>query len=168
MTRVGRTVRRAVDDSCSASLGIIFDNFLNVSLVLPGSPAHLSGQVALYDKLLSVDGTPLQSSSTQQEVQELLRRDAGQRVKLLFARARFRKDQTPREEEVELVAAPLLTMHLAQLHNRPPVEPATLQRPPPPALTGPPPLSELRPPILPTPDPHSTAHTANITPARMP
>lgn len=97
-----------VDDSCSASLGIIFDNFLNVSLVLPGSPAHLSGQVALYDKLLSVDGTPLQSSSTQQEVQELLRRDAGQRVKLLFARARFRKDQLPREEEVELVAAPLL------------------------------------------------------------
>ena len=52
----------------NVDIGIILDNLFRVSLVKAGSPAHMSGQVAQYDKLLAIDGEPVSPSLTRQEV----------------------------------------------------------------------------------------------------
>eukprot|EP00277_Geminigera_cryophila_P037743 CAMPEP_0173101116 /NCGR_PEP_ID=MMETSP1102-20130122/36630_1 /TAXON_ID=49646 /ORGANISM="Geminigera sp., Strain Caron Lab Isolate" /LENGTH=321 /DNA_ID=CAMNT_0013994733 /DNA_START=16 /DNA_END=979 /DNA_ORIENTATION=+ len=69
--------------------GIILDNLFRVSVVLRGSAAALSGAIAQYDRLLSIDGVPLPPSTTQQEAQALLKRETGQRIGLLFEKAAF-------------------------------------------------------------------------------
>jgi len=93
-------------------LGVVLDKSHHVSLVKVGSAADVSGHLSLHDRLLEVDSIPLPPACDPQEVQRMLRREPGQRLQLLVAKADF-KPPSPQSdganrEHVEIVAAPAL------------------------------------------------------------
>ena len=94
-------------------IGIAIDNSFRVALVKAGSAAHMSGEVAQYDEILQIDGVPILPSATRREVENKLKREAGQRIVLLLSPSTHAQppgatSHARQTKRVELVACGIL------------------------------------------------------------
>jgi hypothetical protein len=94
-------------------IGIGIDNTFRVAHVKAGSAAHMSGEVAQYDEILEIDDSPILPSATRREIENKLKREAGQRIVLLLAPSTHAQppgatSHARQTKRVELVASDIL------------------------------------------------------------